>query len=109
LRNKCGKAKIDLFFRLFDDGLVSGTISRTKKIETIIITAENTQFHWQTLKKPGGSCIKRFITKAFTVYNTLKIDTVCTPVTLEFENGKFLAIHEANLSNYAAMNFYYSG
>ena len=32
-------------------------------------------------------------------------DTVCTPLTVEFEPGLVLALHEADLTNYASINF----
>ena len=43
------------------------------------------------------------ITK-FTPVN--QMDTVCLPLTIETQSGKYLAIHEANLTDYAAMNLY---
>ena len=34
------------------------------------------------------------------------LDTVTTPVTIEMEKGKFLLLHEANLTDYAKMNLF---
>lgn len=36
----------------------------------------------------------------------IELDTVCTPLTLKTDNGLYLTIHEANLTDYAAMNLY---
>ncbi len=106
------KRKLNLYFRLFDDGLgFRYQIPEQKNIDTIIITAENTQFHLANVKTTWWiPAYKEVYYESLYRHTTLeKIDTVCTPVTLEFENGKFLAIHEANLAHYAAMNLYYSG
>ncbi len=35
-----------------------------------------------------------------------KKDTLCSPLTLEFEDGTYGFLHEANLTDYAAQNFY---
>ena len=32
------------------------------------------------------------------------MDTACTPLTIEMSNGSYLAIHEANLTDYAGLN-----
>jgi alpha-glucosidase len=37
------------------------------------------------------------------------LDTVCTPLTIETADGKYLVIHEANLTDYAKMNLYPEG
>ncbi|WP_262325913.1 glycoside hydrolase family 97 protein [Carboxylicivirga litoralis] len=38
-----------------------------------------------------------------------ELDTVCSPLTMKTADGLYLAIHEANLTDYAAMNLYPTG
>jgi alpha-glucosidase len=38
-----------------------------------------------------------------------QLDTVCTPLTIKATNGLFFSIHEANLTDYAAMNLHPAG
>ena len=38
-----------------------------------------------------------------------ELDTVCTPLTLKTDDGLYLTIHEANLTDYAALNLHPGG
>lgn len=105
------KRKLTLTFRVFNDGVgFRYHIPVQENIDTIIITNELTQFSLAPVSKAWW--IPAYKAKFYeSLYHNTALadmDTVSAPLTLEMKNGKFVTIHEANLTDYAAMNLYYS-
>jgi len=111
LREKKGmKRSFNLIFRIFNEGFgFRYEIPKQEKIDSIIIMKEMTEFAmtgdhhawWIPAYKD------RFYESLYrkTLLSDMG-DTVCTPLTMETGSGKYIAIHEANLTDYAAMNLY---
>ncbi|MFO8236148.1 MAG: glycoside hydrolase family 97 protein [Bacteroidales bacterium] len=96
---------INIYFRLFDDGLgIRYEIPKQNDSKNIEITEEITEFNiagdYSAWWIPGDPDSYEFL------YNNTKIseiDSVNTPITIQTDNNTFLSIHEAALTNYAGM------
>jgi alpha-glucosidase len=112
LKSNAAKIAINLIFRAYNDGIgLRYDIPSQASIDSFIIIDELTEFAlagdenaWWTTAYKG--VYYENITQHTPV--SQMNDTVSLPLTLETQSNKFLAIHEANLTNYAAMNLYAS-
>ncbi|TCN63071.1 glycoside hydrolase family 97 protein [Acetobacteroides hydrogenigenes] len=108
LREKSGlKRAINVTFRVFDDGLgFRYTFPKQPNIDSLIIASEETEFSLPTADKAwwtpvhGDNSYYESIPRHTAI---AAIDTVNTPATIETRDGLYLAIHEANLTDYASM------
>ena len=105
-------ASYKLIFRVYDDGIafryqINNFINKN---DSIIITNELTQFN---LTDPadvwwvpayGDNRYEELYSKT----KVTEIDTVHTPLTLRYNNGIHLSIHEASLINYSSMQLFHS-
>ncbi len=109
LREKRGlKRSFNLIFRVYNEGFgFRYSIPVQQALDSFIIMDEKTEFvmkgdhyaWWIPAYKD------RFYESLYTKTRLRDLaDTVCTPLTMETEKGKYIAIHEANLTDYAAMN-----
>ena len=100
----------DLIFRVYDDGIAFRYYVRNSvdNKDSIIINNEVTQFNlvedaetwWIAAYKPS---------RYEQLYRNTKIsemDTSHTPLTIRFDNGIHMSIHEASLTNYSSMQIY---
>lgn len=105
------KRQFTLIMRVFNDGLgFRYSIPEQKSLDSIIITNELTQFNVNKAYKAWwASAYKdKFYESLYKNSSLPEItDTMITPLTIELENSKYVAIHEANLTDYAAMNLVY--
>lgn len=101
-----GKCKLNVVFRLFNDGIgFRYEFPQQESVDSLVIMSENTEFRmprvhkawWIPASNPYYECIATFS-------DINKLDTVRTPLTMETGDGKYLAIHEANLTDYPKMN-----
>jgi alpha-glucosidase len=112
LQEKRGqKRELTMVFRVYNDGFgFRYQIPQQEKLDSFIIMDELTEFSLPAVEKawwtPSRDLYYESITR-FTPIN--QMDTVCTPLTIEMKSGKYLAIHEANLTDYAALNLYCTG
>jgi alpha-glucosidase len=98
-------------FRVFNDGIgFRYEVDQQNGIDSMIIIDEITEFALPTNDMawwiPAYS--ENYYESIYRHTALNQIDTVCLPMTIETQTGHYLAIHEANLSNYAAMNLYRS-
>jgi alpha-glucosidase len=108
--SKSGR-KMDIIFRAFNEGIgFRYSFPLQEHIDSLIITKEETEFN---LPKVYNAWWIPYACKENSYYESLyshtainKMDTVHTPVIIEAGNGHFLSIHEANLTDYAAMTLY---
>jgi alpha-glucosidase len=103
------KRLLNLIFRVFDDGIgFRYEFPEQKNLKEFEITAELTEFallgNYQTWSIPAykGEYYESLYKKSL----ISELDTVCSPLTIETTDGKYIAIHEANLTDYAAMNLF---
>ncbi len=97
---------LDLRFRAFDDGIgFRYEFPEQPNLKDFTIKEELTEFHFAKDAKSWSLSSKaQFYEGLYRKLPLSKLDTVATPLTIETESGKFLALHEANLTDYAALN-----
>lgn len=100
--------RFDVVFRLFDDGMgFRCEFPEQPDLGEFVIMDEQTEFRfpkdhmawWMPTREPYYESIARHTPLS-------KMDTVNTPLTIECADGTFLALHEANLTDYAKMSLY---
>jgi alpha-glucosidase len=108
LREAAGaKRKLDLVFRVYDDGLgFRYEFPKQEALTSIEIVHELTQFNmaadhsaWWTPAQAGNQYEYLYQHAPIS-----KMGLVHTPVTLQTNDGLFVALHEAALHNYSTMN-----
>lgn len=95
-----------LVFRVFDDGVgFRYEVPAQEGVDSLTIMDEHTQFNM------AEDAVAWSIPWDHEYYEHLyepspvsKIDTVCTPVTIKVTDDLYLAIHEADLQDYASLN-----
>jgi len=98
--------RFSVVFRAFNDGVgFRYEFPEQTSLKEFIIMDELTEFNFtdnhQAWSIPWDT---GFYEGLYTKKTISQLDTVCTPLTLETETGKYITIHEANLTDYAAMN-----
>ena len=99
---------ISIIFRVFNDGFgFRYEFPEQEAMDYFIITDEKTEFNiagnpqawWYPSHAEGsfGESIYRH-----TTFDKINV-TAATPLTVDMQDGSFLAIHEANLTDYASM------
>ncbi|MDR0506031.1 MAG: glycoside hydrolase family 97 protein [Dysgonamonadaceae bacterium] len=106
------KRLINIVFRAFDDGIgFRYEFPEQENLKNFEIADELTNF--ALAQNDSAWSIPAYKGEYYEILwkknpvNTL--DTVVTPLTIETSDGKYIAIHEANLTDYAKMNLYPSG
>jgi alpha-glucosidase len=110
LQEKTGEKRLlNIIFRAFDDGVgFRYEFPEQENLNIFEISDELTEF-----VLPGDYPGWSFPIYKSEYYEGLykqspvsRMDTVPTPLTIERPGGKYLTIHEANLTDYAALNLY---
>ncbi|TYR36861.1 glycoside hydrolase family 97 protein [Sphingobacterium phlebotomi] len=107
LQEASGKSrKLRVVFRVFDDGLgFRYEFPEQPNLQEFVILDERTEFNFaannQAWSIPYGS---NYYEALYTRRTLHELDTVCTPLTIQTTDSIFMALHEANLTDYAAMN-----
>jgi alpha-glucosidase len=111
LKEKSGKKRnLTVLFKVYNDGFgFRYQFPQQAKLDSFVIMDELTEFALPTVENAWWTTAY----KGVYYENITKLspineigDTVNTPLTIETKSGKYLAIHEANLTDYAAMNLY---
>ena len=97
-----------MVFRVFDDGIgFRYEVPEQASLDSITILDEETEFAladdgvaWSI---PWGRAYYEALYKPSLVSH---LDTVCSPVTVKMTDSLYVAIHEANLTDYASMNLH---
>lgn len=105
------KRKLNLIFRVFDDGVgFRYQIPDQNNIDSIVIIDEETEFEMPAIEHawwiPSAYKNNSFYEDLYQYTTIDMMDTVHTPLTLETNSGLYLSIHEANLTDYAAMTIF---
>ncbi|MEG1379258.1 MAG: glycoside hydrolase family 97 protein [Bacteroidales bacterium] len=108
---KSPKRLLNIRFRVFNDGVGFRYEFPEQKMKDFVIMQEKTEFNIpadeQAWSIPSPAYYTRYYESLYTKRNISAVnDTVTTPVTIEFSNGKHIAIHEAALTDYAKMNLF---
>ena len=98
--------QLDLILRAYDDGVAFRYhVKKLGNTEKVIISDEITEFNIASnaeswwIKSYHPNRYEQLYTKS----PISEIDTVHTPLTMRFEDGTHLSIHEASLINYSSM------
>lgn len=102
-----GKSLMDIQFRVFDDGVgFRYSFPEQSGLDSLVITDELTQFTfaeehqlWWIPVHSENSYYESLYRKSL----ISETDTINTPATFETSDGLYLAIHEANLTDFASM------
>lgn len=106
VEEQLNKIKFDLVFRAFDDGIGFRYEFPTQdNLNEFTILDEYTEFNFAKNHKSWSIDYNtQYYEGIYENKYLSEIDTVSTPLTLESDDGLFMALHEANLTNYASMN-----
>lgn len=108
LKEKSGDNRLmNIIFRVFNDGLgFRYEVPKQENIDKVVISDELTEFVfseendvWWTPVHSENSFYESFYKKN----KISETDTINTPATFKTPNGVYVAIHEANLTDYASM------
>lgn len=93
-------------FKVFNDGFgFRYEFPEQKNLKEFVIMEELTEFNFSEDHKTWSIPYKTEFYEGLYKPNPIsKLDTVVTPLTMETKSGLFLTVHEANLTDYAAMN-----
>ncbi len=99
--------KLDIVFRVFNDGIgFRYEFPRQASLQDFVIMDELTEFAFNecpvTWSIPTNG--QRFYESVFREMPLDCIGEVSTPVTIRCSDGTHIALHEANLTDYAALN-----
>ncbi|MGC8824131.1 MAG: glycoside hydrolase family 97 protein [Bacteroidales bacterium] len=101
------KRRLQLIFRVFNDGVgLRYHIPAQPGVDSLIIMDELTEFNFERDEQAWWIPVHRensYYESLYRLTPISQIDTANTPITFELNNGLFLAIHEANLTDYASM------
>ena len=108
LQEKSGdKRLVDLVFRLFDDGLgFRYSFPKQPKLGKVKISNEVTQFTFTQDHDVWSIPVHRDNSYYESTYKKSRMsqtDTINTPATFETKDQLFVAVHEANLTDFASM------
>lgn len=108
LQEKAGKGRrLNIVFRLFDDGLgFRYEFPRQANLKAFRIMDELTEFAlpWDAEAWSQPTNDTKYYEALYTREPVSRKDTVATPMTLEVNDSLYLAIHEADLTDYASLN-----
>lgn len=108
LQENCGlKRKLSVVFRVFNDGIgFRYVFPEQEQLGSFIISDELTEFalvgNPQTWSIPTNHT--NYYENLFKKAPVTSLDTVCTPLTMQMNDSLYMAIHEANLTDYASLN-----
>jgi len=100
------KEQMNVQFRVFNDGIGFRYILPHKKGDKYCIQDELTEITLAHDAKAWSIPTNRtsYFEGLYTCDLLSRKDTVCTPLTIEYERDLYLAIHEAALEDYASIN-----
>jgi alpha-glucosidase len=106
LREHGGTRLLNVRFRLFDDGIgYRYEFPRQAGWQSAVVMREQTEFRMPYAHNAWFiPATDPYYESLYTCLPLNRLDTVRTPLTMESADGHYLAIHEANLTDYPKMN-----
>ena len=98
--------EFSIVFRVFDDGIgFRYDIPEQPELPKVTIMDENTEF---AIAEDGVAWSipwnHEYYEHLYETSPISRLDTVCSPLTMKIKDNLYLALHEANLTDYASMN-----
>ncbi|RZJ69524.1 glycoside hydrolase family 97 protein [Flavobacterium sp.] len=114
LKEKSGDQRlVDVVFRVFDDGMgFRYEFPKQPKLDKVKISNEVTQFVFPANEDVWWIPVHRensYLESYYRKTPMSKTDTINTPATFETKSKLFVAVHEANLTDFASMTLLNSG
>lgn len=108
LRHASGR-KMDICFRVFDDGFAFRYVF-PEEGDSIIILSEETDYRFADEPEVWSIPWRTEYYEALWAKTPMSAtDTACSPITLEMADGTYAFLHEAALTDYPAQNFVFNG
>ena len=108
LQEKKGlRRRLNIVFRIFNDGIgFRYEFPKQRNLEEFQIMDELTEFAMPSDAKAWSQPTNgtKYYEALYTCEYVSQKDTVSTPMTIEVSSNLYMAIHEANLTNYASLN-----
>lgn len=102
--------RMDILFRAFDDGFALRYVFPEQAQDSLIILSEATEYAFVADHAAWSIPWRTEYYEALWTREPLSAkDTTCAPITLELQDGGYAFLHEANLTDYPAENFYTGG
>ena len=101
--------EMDITFRVFNDGFAFRYSFSEQELKKLTITDEMSEYRF-TADHQAWSIPWRteYYEGLWSKAPLSEKDTMCSPVTIELQNGGYAFVHEAALRDYPAQNLYYS-
>lgn len=101
--------EMDITFRVFNDGFAFRYSFSEQELKKLIITDELSEYRF-TADHQAWSIPWRteYYEGLWSKAPLSEKDTMCSPVTIEMQNGGYAFVHEAALRDYPAQNLYYA-
>ncbi len=99
--------ELSLTFRMFNDGVgFRYAFPKQKHLKDFVIMDEQTEFAlpWDAKAWSIPTYGTKYYEALYTATPISRKDTVSTPLTIMANDSLYLALHEANLTNYAGLN-----
>jgi alpha-glucosidase len=102
--------RLDLIFRAYDEGVAFRYfLPKQQGLDPLVISAENTGFYFNQDASAFGLRLDSFVTAYESHYDPIKLDQIKPesiiglPLLVEIPNGPWVALLEADLTDYAGM------
>ena len=101
--------EMDITFRVFNDGFAFRYSFSEQELKKLTITDEMSEYRF-TADHQAWSIPWRteYYEGLWSKAPLSEKDTMCSPVTIELQNGGYAFVHEAALRDYPAQNLYYA-
>lgn len=102
--------RMDIIFRIFNDGVAFRyAFPEQDALKDFTILDERSGFRFAEDSQAWSLPWRTEYYEGLWHKDALsaKADTLCAPLTLEMPNGNYAFLHEANITDYPAANFYY--
>ena len=107
--------RMDIVFRLFDDGFAFRYVFPEQEQKTLTVTDELTAYRFTQAAEAWSIPWRTEYYEGLWKKRPIKVqgdnvqctkDTLCSPITIEFADGTYGFVHEAALTDYPAQNLY---
>ena len=99
---------MDIIFRVFDDGFALRYAFPEQEQQALTITDEMTEYRFTADHEAWSIPWRTEYYEGIWTKAPLseKVDTMCSPITIEMANGGYAFVHEAAIYDYPAQNLY---
>ena len=101
--------EMDITFRVYNDGFAFRYSFSEQELKKLTITDELSEYRFTADHQAWSiSWRTEYYEGLWSKAPLSQKDTMCSPVTIELQNGGYAFVHEASLRDYPAQNLYYA-